>query len=356
MPFGVVFDEVYRVLLAPALRAAGYEVARADTTLNQRAIMQDVIRGLLAADVVVADLTGQNPNVFYELGIAHVLEKPVVLLAQRTDDIPFDLKAYRAVIYTLEFTKEPRLRPLPSDFVPLMQAARRGEIAFSSPYLDFRPPVATMSPFGGSVAVAAVGAVPTLRASGYVTLSAAGPPTGQGFLETLAELQRDVPEYAAALNEITSVALDLSTSFEQATAKLQEAPVGHELDHTITVAGNLAHDWDSQSARFEHLVETRLAPMALLLERAAVALIGLSSLGNQADTEDENLGAIRELARTAEEAARSIKPFPAVIRQLSTITSSTIEPGRRLASAIDSIAANLDRIASLEDLLGSARG
>ena len=54
---------------------------------------------LTHARVVVADLTGRNPNVFYELGIAHQQVKPVIQLAQRLADVPFDVRHLRTVIY-----------------------------------------------------------------------------------------------------------------------------------------------------------------------------------------------------------------------------------------------------------------
>jgi hypothetical protein len=47
----------------------------------------------------LADLTGKNPNVFYELGLAHALAKPVVLVAETMEDIPFDLRALRIILY-----------------------------------------------------------------------------------------------------------------------------------------------------------------------------------------------------------------------------------------------------------------
>jgi len=61
--------------------------------------MEDIWSMILSAEVVVADITGRNANVFYELGIAHTLGKPVILITQTTEDIPFDLNRYRHVIY-----------------------------------------------------------------------------------------------------------------------------------------------------------------------------------------------------------------------------------------------------------------
>ena len=74
---------------------------RADDVARPGFIMEDVLEYIARARLVVADLTGRNPNVFYELGIAHT-SKPsasVVLLAQSIDDVPFDLRHLRCLIY-----------------------------------------------------------------------------------------------------------------------------------------------------------------------------------------------------------------------------------------------------------------
>ena len=61
--------------------------------------MDQVFRGIHAAKVLVAELTNRNPNVFYELGLAHALSKPVVLVSSNEGDIPFDLKYIRVIYY-----------------------------------------------------------------------------------------------------------------------------------------------------------------------------------------------------------------------------------------------------------------
>jgi nucleoside 2-deoxyribosyltransferase len=62
--------------------------------------MQSVWQSINEARVVVAELTGRNPNVFYELGIAHTLGKPVIMIAQAIEDVPFDLRHLRCILYT----------------------------------------------------------------------------------------------------------------------------------------------------------------------------------------------------------------------------------------------------------------
>jgi hypothetical protein len=57
--------------------------------------------GITGAKVLVAELTGRNPNVFYELGLAHALNKPVVLISSNQDDVPFDLQHIRVIYYDM---------------------------------------------------------------------------------------------------------------------------------------------------------------------------------------------------------------------------------------------------------------
>jgi len=100
---------VYEQLIRPALEEVGYEVARADTYLTQQNILRDVIAGIAEANGVVADLTTLNPNVMYELGIAHGLQIPTVLITQSIEDLPFDLRSYRLVQYSDQFIEAPKL-------------------------------------------------------------------------------------------------------------------------------------------------------------------------------------------------------------------------------------------------------
>jgi hypothetical protein len=62
-------------------------------------VLKDIYKAICEAKIVIADITGRNANVFYELGIAHSLGKKVILLAQNSDDIPFDLLRFRHIIY-----------------------------------------------------------------------------------------------------------------------------------------------------------------------------------------------------------------------------------------------------------------
>jgi len=99
MPFTKRLAPVYEDHIKAVAEGLGLSVARADDFFSTHSIIEDVWRALYHARVVIADCTGRNPNVFYELGIAHTLGRPVVLVAQDQDDIPFDVRHIRSLVY-----------------------------------------------------------------------------------------------------------------------------------------------------------------------------------------------------------------------------------------------------------------
>ena len=99
MPFAETFDDVYELGIKASVEALGWECQRADEIIHNRDIMCQVCQGIRQARLVIADLTGQNANVFYELGMAHALEKDVILLAQDVGDVPFDLRPMNIIEY-----------------------------------------------------------------------------------------------------------------------------------------------------------------------------------------------------------------------------------------------------------------
>lgn len=101
MPFTPALKPVYddhikRALLASELKL---RVGRANEFFGVGSIMSDIWSAIHAARTVVADCTGRNPNVFYEIGLAHAIGKHTILISQSLDDIPFDLRHLRIIVY-----------------------------------------------------------------------------------------------------------------------------------------------------------------------------------------------------------------------------------------------------------------
>ena len=101
MPFSEELNEIYERVIRPAVSAEPLlmRCVRGDEVYTDKPIMGDIWGLIQRAEIVVADLTGKNPNVLYELGLCHSLWKRVVMIAQSTDDLPFDLRHFRAITY-----------------------------------------------------------------------------------------------------------------------------------------------------------------------------------------------------------------------------------------------------------------
>jgi tetratricopeptide (TPR) repeat protein len=115
MPFGVKegidFNRAYNDYIRPALESAGFEVFRADEETRAGNIRTDMFQELVLADLVVADLSIDNPNVWYELGVRHALRaRGVIQIKCRRDHMPFDVYTDRSLRYRVtEGGQEPAI-------------------------------------------------------------------------------------------------------------------------------------------------------------------------------------------------------------------------------------------------------
>ena len=100
MPFAGPIGGYFHYVYEPAIKKAGLNAVRADADIfGTGKIIDQIWTGINAAKVLVAELTTKNPNVFYELGLAHALNKPVVLVSSNEEDVPFDLRHIRVIYY-----------------------------------------------------------------------------------------------------------------------------------------------------------------------------------------------------------------------------------------------------------------
>lgn len=95
------FRDVLDFVIKPSVETLGYglRVYRADDIERSGSFIKDILEYVSSAHIVIADLTNQNPNVFYELGVRHSLSPRTILISQSLEDIPSDLREYRTIIY-----------------------------------------------------------------------------------------------------------------------------------------------------------------------------------------------------------------------------------------------------------------
>ncbi|MEK7994632.1 MAG: hypothetical protein AAB403_12580 [Planctomycetota bacterium] len=124
MPFEEGMTAVYEHGIKPLVESLGIQCRRADEIYSAQNILGDIWASIQSAEIIVADLTGKNPNVMYELGLCHALWKRVILLSQNKDDVPFDLRAWRVIWYDFTFAGATRLK---DELQRAIQALRAGE-------------------------------------------------------------------------------------------------------------------------------------------------------------------------------------------------------------------------------------
>lgn len=90
-------DQILKHIIEPAANEAGYQAIRADKISEPGNITSQIVQHLIDDDLVIADLTGKNPNVFYELAVRHTLKKAVLQIIQSGEPIPFDVATTRTI-------------------------------------------------------------------------------------------------------------------------------------------------------------------------------------------------------------------------------------------------------------------
>lgn len=265
MPFSDAFEEVYAKLLRPALSAAGYEPSRADTDPGSRNIMKDVISGLTRADLVVTDLSGLNPNVLYELGLAHGMRKPVLLLIQDLEELFFDLRAYRVIQYGLQFTEAETFR------LKLEDTARKilqGAIAVDNPVTDFEPKTAGLT--------TSIPGAPAERE---------GPNEEAGFLDLLEESERSMLQIGKHMENLTAVSMEYTGKAKTRIAEVQEAgksDLGRRTNRFRTIAAAMATDLTGYMEGIDK-VRPELRSSFANLEQSSLQLYASMSIGSRED-------------------------------------------------------------------------
>lgn len=165
LPFRDEYDDVYMVISDAVKRvsaelSAEISCARADE-FGPGKITEQIILAIRNADIVIADLTGSNPNVMYELGFAHGLEKNAIILNQDVHGVPFDVKDFRQIVYDrnrLLKDCQPRiisfLKAVLSEYTSIDSGAE-SELADSNPHESDTSSDQTTTPLRASISVVA---------------------------------------------------------------------------------------------------------------------------------------------------------------------------------------------------------
>lgn len=94
-------DQVFNHIITPACEKCGYKPIRIDHLNTSGMITEEILEHLKSSELVIADITGHNPNAFFEIGYRHALNKPIIHLKSKHESIPFDIAQTRTFDYDL---------------------------------------------------------------------------------------------------------------------------------------------------------------------------------------------------------------------------------------------------------------
>lgn len=132
-------DDLLEYIIRPVSDELNLIAQRADEIGQPGNITSQIVRMLVESKMVVADLTDRNPNVFYELAIRHALKKPVVLLFSDHEELPFDIKIYRAIRY--DITDYAMREPVMKELRKQIESQLHDEKTISNPFADALPTI-----------------------------------------------------------------------------------------------------------------------------------------------------------------------------------------------------------------------
>lgn len=102
-PFSEPFNTIYKNHVKIAVESQNHSIFRVDEIFGKDSILDKIWYYICSSELVLADVTGRNPNVMYVLGMAHTIGKPTLIISQRIEDVSFDLRHYQYIIY--EYTQ-----------------------------------------------------------------------------------------------------------------------------------------------------------------------------------------------------------------------------------------------------------
>lgn len=340
MPFSEDFFESYEMIKQHF--EEGFEFSHAGEEDNQQNILADIVPPIYNADIVLADLTGLNPNVMYELGIAHSLNKKTVVITR--DDLsklPFDLKQYRAKGYSTHFKQ---FFDLITYLEKQFTGATDGSVIFSNPVIDFldKNQLDPMKLFNNKAS------------------SADSPEDEKGFVDFLAEIEEDSEEMAQNIQTISVELQELDTGMKKSTAEMtrvQQIGGSGVAAHTRKQAKKIAELMEAFSSKLKRHNENN----TVLWDRIEKNVLGL--LENQYAATDTNKASLIEYLKSLYRLRGSVAFSANEVNSTKEIIHSGMGLQRSLNKAIQFMVEDMGNysawcaqiIASIERILGKSK-
>lgn len=324
-----------------------FEFINAGDMDNQQNILKDIVSGISKATVIIADVTGLNANVFYELGLAHAMNKKVIIITQQIDEVPFDIKSYRANEYSLLFYKVPKLI---EELEKLLNGALDDSIKYGNPVSDFSPNYFTQNSQSYSKPLIHDNADESTQAS-HEKDSESDDNQEDGFLDNIANINDNLNKMTDEINtmnaemeemgdatnlssrEIERVSAQSGTTdpaFIRNVCRKLAVPISSFAEKLYIHTDNISQSWTIIENNYLALLDnpfTCQAKNIIEIKKSINSLSGLKGNILDANKEIENLSHImygnkgieRKLTKAINEAVNGLNSF---LSMTNTIVSS----------------------------------
>lgn len=333
MPFDAEFNPIYEQLIKPSLVEAGYEITRADNLLDQQNILRDIVVGIATADLVIADLTTQNANVFYELGLCHGLRVSTVLITQSMEDVPFDLRSYRVQVYETRFDK---IHELKKTLKEIGERHKSRSVTFGSPVVDFLP------------AGSAVADRPSTDESEHPAEEEAEEAEDKGGADFAADMEEALEAMSETVYKVGEEIIEMGGSIATRTARLQlinENPMPGAARKKRQILMAAAADMN----RLSKFLETEIPNFERNVDALHENFSGFATFLQSPTKEDkEKLISSRQMLTTFSEQVKtglvSLRSFSNTVSELKGLSKEVNRASRRLAQAMDEFILNAEKV------------
>lgn len=331
-----------------------YEFVNAGDMDNQQNILKDIVVGISSADIIVADLTGNNPNVFYELGLAHAMNKKVIIITQAIDELPFDIRSYRAFQYSMLFYKIPELK---EELKKNLDGAIDGTVGYGNPVYDFLP---NYNPQNNSFNSA------TNDNSNEVRGGSSKKPedndSDAGILDFIDTIQTSSDDMLSEINAMGEEMNEMSSSVSKASLEINrvKAQSGNvDLSFARKVCRSLGQPIDTFSSKLNGHVDVILDKWSSIENSYLLMLDNqlMTSSANKSGIQD-SINSLTEMQSSIADSDRQIESFIVVVRQvlgyertLTKAVNALINSIERYMQATGQMSSSIDRIVSKSNII-----
>lgn len=306
---------------------------------NQRNILQDIVEGIYNAQVIIADLTGLNANVFYELGLAHAMNKKVIIITQDIGELPFDIKSYRANEYSLQFNKIPALI---EQLRKLLNGAIDNTTKYGNPVSDYLPDYYSSN---------TASTVTEIETSGEENIISDDEDGEKGYLDYIADIQEHANEMTKEINTMSEEMQQINSTMTAAT---------NEINRVKAQSGNADASFIRSVCR---KISTPTETLATQIKGHTEKIIShwniiensyLSLLDNQYTQTPANLDSIKDSMTALGSMQHEIKESNNKIDGLVAVLRGTMGIERKLNKATTTLITELEAYLLTTDTMSSS--